>query len=158
MRAACAVSAAAASAALGVGATLWCLSAERAAHDTSDAVRLIMLRCSTYWNRSGIADAAFEFRNGRNGLLQIIRARDPSLDYWTPGLRPGAIAETRRGPPIPGPSFAGIDLEKIDGSQRWCNDDRVYAWDYNITMLRLLGRERDIQLPDPSPEISTMRR
>jgi hypothetical protein len=144
-----------ASAALGAGFVSWSWSAAREAEETSRIGTLIQLRCYAYWSRSGIADASFEFRNGRKALLEIVRATDPALDYWTPGLRAGAVAETRRGPPLPGPDFKGIDYRKIRHRQPWCHNEQIYAWDYNVTMLRLLGRDRDAEMPYASPELSS---
>src|SRR5688500_9964914 len=55
------------------------------------------LRCFHYWtNRSGVADAEFEFRHGRRALLEIMGAEDPSTEYQIPGARDGMGAGVRR--------------------------------------------------------------
>src|SRR5687767_10485800 len=55
------------------------------------------LRCARYWaNRSGAADAEYQFNRGRRSLLEVVGAVDPSIDYVVPGLRKGeAVGRTR---------------------------------------------------------------
>jgi hypothetical protein len=139
---------------LGATGMMWYLAGGQAAQETSRSIAEVKARCLGYWqHRSGVADADFEFRNGRKELLQAVETHDPVFKRWTPGLRVGALAETRENYPVSGPSFDGIDLRKIGNLWMLCDADSRYAWDYNVAMLRLLGRERDAELPYVSPEL-----
>lgn len=108
-----------------------------------------------YWQyRSGIADADFEFRSGRKGLLQAVESHDPVYKRWTPGLHDDATAEVRNDYPVAGLTLDDLDLSQVGSIGPLCDGETRYAWDYNITMLRLLGRDRDAQPPYLSPELS----
>jgi hypothetical protein len=55
------------------------------------------IQCQQYWdNRSGIADAKFEFDHGRRGLIEVVSSRDPSIDYWIHALASKKTAEVRK--------------------------------------------------------------
>jgi hypothetical protein len=143
---------------LGASAAVWHLSGVQAAQETSHNIAQIRLRCLAYWQyRSGVADADFEFRNGRRGLLLAVKSDDPVLERWTPGLHDDATAAVRDDYPVAGPIFNDLDLRQVGSLGSLCDGETRYAWDYNVAMLRLLGRERDVQLPYLSPELSKPR-
>lgn len=115
--------------------------------------------CAQYWHgRSGIADAQHEFQHGRTGLLSIWRG-DDVRERIAPGARKG-VAITYGHLPIPQPNDA--DIRKYRDQWREWSDYRTqydcgaeeYMRDYNVTMLRLLGRSADIWLPR-SPEFAS---
>jgi hypothetical protein len=117
----------------------------------------IHARCGDFWsNRSAIADATFEFENERRGLISAEKTFEPVLEYWTPGLRANAVAEVRKGDFLDGPNLGDLMQKPISAfeMQRDCNPVN-YAWDYNVTMLRLLGRERDTNLRPVSLELKS---
>lgn len=118
----------------------------------------IELRCLSYWNnRSAIADATFEFEHGRDGLVQTVRAYDPVLETWIPGLRTGLVADVREDFPLLGPKLDDL-IQKSDWplNPPSCSPSQ-YVWDYNVTMLRLSGRGHDVELQNVSPEFSSRR-
>jgi hypothetical protein len=139
---------------LGASAAVWRLSGVQAAQERSNNIVQIRLRCLMHWQyRSGVADAEFEFRKGRRGLLQAMKSFDPAYTLWTPGLNEDATAEVREDYPVVGPTVDDLDLREVGAVAPLCEGETRYAWDYNVTMLRLLGRERDVQLPYLSPEL-----
>lgn len=118
----------------------------------------IELRCLSYWSgRSAIADATFEFEHGRPELIRTVKSADPVLESWIPGLRTDLHTGVRTDVPLQGPDLNGL-IHKSEW--RWhpssCSPTS-YAWDYNVTMLRLLGRQRDNELRPVSPEFSSRR-
>lgn len=139
---------------IGAAGTLWFF--HKALYE-EEGRRLYMdnaLACRTYWDvRSGAADARHEFAGGERGLLQVVTGSRVSIDYYVPALRHGAKAELRRRFPLPGPRAIGE--QAYQRHYMWkpqCIPDR-YAWDYNDTMLRLLGREGDAVSHVASPEL-----
>ena len=134
----------------------------RKAHEEEQSRQRLLsaqLACYSFWQaRSAIADAEYEFGKGRTGLLQIVEGGD-WIELVTPGLRAGAKADIRRDYP----PFAASRLQEISGkisilSNHFSHcDSSSYAWDFNVTMLRLLGRRDDVVLRQVSPELDTSR-
>lgn len=114
------------------------------------------VRCERYWGaRSGAADARYEFGKGRRGLLEVQTSWD-FIETTTPGLRKGAIADIRRKPPLPGPSSDDILMRYLKLTGGVFPDHCVpysYAWDYNVAMLQLTGRESDVTQREVSAEL-----
>ncbi len=111
-------------------------------------------RCFTYWGRrSPVSDAEVEFSRGRIGLLQETGNIDDAITFIIPGLKDGAVADVRLNFPLVGPKLDGLDRDEHTWPphQREC-ERYPYSFDYNVTMLRLQGRDKDIQLR-PSTEL-----
>lgn len=113
------------------------------------------IQCQQYWdNRSGIADAKFEFDQGRRGLIEVVSSRDPSIDYWIPALASKKTAEVRKNYPLFDPK---LNLRIGPRFEHFNCDPTAYAWDYNFRMLQLLGREGEAYARPVSPELSARR-
>ena len=115
-------------------------------------------RCGRYWKgRSPTSDAKYEFDHGRRGLLRELVSIDPSLDYVIPGLRPDLDAEIRNSFPIFRPKLDDL-ISNADGPFLVLECDYTsYRAEYNVAMLRLLGREQDSVMGPVSQELMAQR-
>jgi hypothetical protein len=76
------------------------------------------------------------------------------MDSWIPGLKDGRAAEVREEFPLNGPASERLPVQDDLMPKKMC-DWTSYAWDYNITMLRLLKREADMQARSVSEELGS---
>ncbi|MEJ7928334.1 hypothetical protein WG908_16470 [Sphingobium sp. AN641] len=153
----CAISCVFSAALAAMGVKMW---GDRASATQADFLRSIQMhaRCIDYWAvRSPLADATFEFEHGRRELLQTVKAVDPSLDFWVPGLREGSVATVRKDFPLKGPKLDDLQQKAASLVGPFRCDETTYAWDYNVTMLRLSGREQESELRSAGPEFSSQR-
>jgi hypothetical protein len=118
------------------------------------------VRCAEYWlHRSGIADAQYQFTKGRRSLLEVVGAEDPSIDYEVPGVKKGVSVETTRTTFLTGPLLENLGvMHKHRSPGSLCRDNRTlyYAYEYNVEMMRLLGRSDETFRLTVSPEISAL--
>ncbi len=100
--------------------------------------------CLTYWSiRSPISDATEEFERGNAGLLAEF-IHDPYTGYAVRGLKEG-VMNVRSDFPLRYHDYNGPDAGKITRRAGVGCDHYAYMLDYNVTMLRLQGRTKDIQ-------------
>ncbi|HKX80109.1 MAG TPA: hypothetical protein VJM34_16460 [Novosphingobium sp.] len=111
-----------------------------------------------YYTRSPLADAIHEHANGRTELLRVPIGVEENLVEWSvPGLSKSKTANVRKNFPV-GPynhvTIEGIiaPLSIAPEGRPYC-DQELYAWDYNVAMLHLLGRTSEIVPRSISPEL-----
>lgn len=119
------------------------------------------VECARYWHiRSGIVDARYQFGKGRRSLLEVVGAEDPSIDYEVAGIRRGVSVPTTRNSVLRGPDLQKLGIKPTQLSPgSLCHSGRLsYARDYNVELMRLVGRADETYPLGISPEILNMDR